>query len=110
MSMVKDFTDENFKKDVQENTGVVLIEFWAPWCGPCKMQGPIVDELAEKYKDNKELTIGKMNVDENPTTAQAFQVMSIPTLKIFKAGKIVSDMIGLQSKETLDQAITESLT
>ncbi len=99
--MVKIFTDQNFKQDVMNVAGVVLIDFWAPWCAPCRIQSPIVDELSRLFADQKNLTVGKMNVDENPAVAQEHQIFSIPTIKIFKAGEVIEELIGLQTKDSL---------
>jgi len=99
--MAKEFTDQNFESDVEKNAGVVLVDFWAPWCGPCKVQGPIVEAIAQLYASSPNVTIGKMNVDENPRTGEKYSILSIPTLKIFKAGAIVEDVVGLQSKESI---------
>jgi len=103
--MVKEITDSNYKEEVIDNSNVVLIDFWAPWCGPCKMQGPIVQEIGKEYEGKSGITIAKMNVDENPQTAQAHGIMSIPTLIIFKDGKVAESFIGLQSKEFLTNAL-----
>ncbi len=103
--MVYEVTDQNFDQEIIHFSGIALVDFWAPWCGPCKMQGPIVEEVAEAFKDNSQIKIAKLNVDENNTKAQEYQVMSIPTLKIFKEGKVVDEMVGLQSKEDLVAAI-----
>ncbi len=105
--MVKEFTDQNFKADVGGSKDLILIDFWAPWCGPCKVQGPIIEELAEEYKDTEGVSVGKMNVDENQATSQAHQIMSIPTLKFFKAGKVVAEIIGLQSKDAIKAKLEE---
>lgn len=89
-------TSQNFEKEVLKSEKPVLIDFWATWCGPCMRQGPIVEELAaEGY------TVGKVNVDEEPGLAQQFQVMSIPTLIIFKDGKEAKRLVGLTPKDTL---------
>lgn len=92
-------TDANFDSEVLKNNKPVLVDFWAVWCGPCQMQGPIVEEVA-KAMDGKAV-VGKVNVDENPASAQKFSIMSIPTLMIFKGGTVVKQFVGVQSKEAL---------
>ena len=99
-----EFTDKNFNTEVIAADAPVLVDFWAPWCGPCRVQGPIVEEVstllaAESYK------IGKMNVDENPEISQKYNVMSIPTLMIFHRGEVVQQFIGVQPKEKLIEAL-----
>lgn len=96
-------TDSNFEQATSE--GLVLIDFWATWCGPCRMQAPILEQVAEQYEDN--LTIYKMDVDENPTTPQAFGIMSIPTLILKKDGEIVETLIGVHQKAQLAQIIDQ---
>lgn len=100
-------TDQTFDKTIQDSQGLLMVDFWAPWCGPCKMLGPIVDELALEFKDK--FTIGKVNVDENSASAEKFGVMSIPTLIFFQKGKAVKTMIGLQSKDNLKASIDQLL-
>ncbi len=99
------FTDDNFQSDVIEasNSKPVLVDFFATWCGPCKSQGPIVDELAKDL--GADAVIGKIDVDENPDSAQKFQVMGIPALKIFRNGEVVEEFTGLQQKDTLAEAL-----
>ncbi len=92
-------TDANFDDQVLKNAKPVLVDFWAVWCGPCQVQGPIVEDIAKELGDKA--VIGKFNVDENPTTAQKYGIMSIPTIMIFKGGTVVKQFIGVQSKETL---------
>jgi thioredoxin 1 len=94
-------TKDNFTENVAQ--GVSLLDFWAPWCGPCKMQLPIVEELSEELKG--QATIAKVNVDEQPELASQFGVMSIPTLILFKDGQPVDKLVGLQSKESLKTKI-----
>jgi len=92
-------TDASFESEVLKSATPVLVDFWAAWCGPCRMQGPIVEEVAQELGGKAK--VGKLNVDENPTTAQKFNVMSIPTLILFKDGMVVKQFVGVQSKETL---------
>lgn len=92
-------TDANFDSEVLKSDMPTLVDFWAVWCGPCRMQDPILDEVAKELEGK--VKIGKLNVDENPTTAQKFGVMSIPTLMIFKNGTVVKQFIGVQNKEIL---------
>ncbi|WP_373233224.1 thioredoxin [Cohnella sp.] len=94
-------TKDNFTENVAQ--GVSLLDFWAPWCGPCKMQLPIVEELSEELKG--QATIAKVNVDEEPELASQFGVMSIPTLILFKDGQPVDKLVGLQSKDSLKNKI-----
>ncbi len=103
------FTDQNFKQEVEESKDLVLVDFFAEWCGPCKVMGPIVEELADEYKDKEGLKIGKLNIDENQETAQKYGVMSIPTLKLFKEGKEVETLVGLQDKDSLKDLIDSNL-
>ncbi|SDS95593.1 thioredoxin [Paenibacillaceae bacterium GAS479] len=98
-------TKENFNESVQ--SGVSLVDFWAPWCGPCKMQLPIVEELSTELAGTA--TIAKINVDEQPELASQFGVMSIPTLILFKDGQPVDKMVGLQSKDALKNKIQGQL-
>ena len=96
--------DSNFEQEVLKSSVPVLVDIWAPWCGPCQVQGPIVAELAKDFAGQK-VKIGKMNADENPLTTSKFNVMSIPTLLIFKDGKVVEEMIGVTPKEELIQKL-----
>ena len=101
------FTDSNFKTDVLSAKGVVVVDFWAPWCGPCKMVSPIIEELAKDYSGK--VAVGKLNVDENQETAGQYGVMSIPTVMIFKDGKPVQSMVGAQGKQTYKSEIDKAL-
>lgn len=95
--MVKQVTDATFASETKN--GVVLIDFWAPWCGPCRIQGPILDELAAEMGDK--VTIAKVDVDQNPATASKFGIMSIPTLMVKKDDKVVETLVGVHRKEQL---------
>ncbi|MBD3920734.1 thioredoxin [Paenibacillus sp. PR3] len=103
--MAVTLTKENFTQSIEN--GVSLVDFWAPWCGPCKMQLPIVEELATELEG--QATIGKINVDEQPELASQFGVMSIPTLILFKDGQPVDKLVGLQSKDSLKTRISNNL-
>ena len=96
---IMNVTDQSFEKDVLQASKPVLVDFWATWCGPCLVQGPIVEEVANAVGDKANVL--KLNVDENPTYAQKYGIMSIPTIMIFKSGAVVKQFIGVTSKETL---------
>lgn len=97
-------TSENFDRTVMQSEKTVLIDFWAGWCGPCRILAPIIDEIAEEYADT--VTVGKINVDEQPQLAAAFGVESIPTLIAFKNGVPLGALVGLQTKESVIDLIT----
>lgn len=99
---VKDLNVDNFKETIA--SGTVLVDFWAPWCGPCKMQTPILDQVAEKIGDKALIT--KVNVDENAPIAAEYGVRSIPTLILFKDGEKVQDFIGVQQEPVLIEALS----
>jgi thioredoxin 1 len=105
MSKEIEFTDHNFDQEVINSKVPVLVDFWAPWCGPCQMMGPVIEELAEKMGDKAK--VGKTNVDENGQVSSKFGIMSIPALKIFKDGVVVKEFVGVQSMETLKSALEE---
>ena len=100
------FTDLNFKKEVLESNLPVLVDFWAAWCGPCKMIAPIIDELAKEYAGK--MNIGKVDVDTNPKVATEYGVMSIPTIIFFKKGKVMNQLVGAASKQELKRKIEEN--
>lgn len=97
--MVKVITKENFENEVLNSGKTVLLDFWAPWCGPCRMLSPIVDEIAEQGLEG--VSVGKINVDEQQELASQFGVMSIPTLIVFKNGKAVNKSVGVRPKQQI---------
>ena len=99
---VKKINNENFESEVLNNTGVVLLDFYADWCGPCKMVAPIVEEIALERSD---INIGKLNVDESPQIAMQYNVMSIPTLIVFENGQEKTRMVGFRPKEDIIAAL-----
>ncbi|MFC2007092.1 thioredoxin [Chloroflexota bacterium] len=107
MSEPFNIDDTNFDETVLQSKIPVLVDFWAPWCGPCKMVAPIVDELASEY-DGK-IVFGKVNVDENSQIASKYGIMGIPTLIIFKDGQPVSNLVGFRGKDQLKESLEEVL-
>jgi thioredoxin 1 len=97
--MALELTDQNFESEVLKNILPVLVDFWAPWCGPCQVMGPIVEELAKEVEGKAK--VGKVNVDENPALAEKYGILSIPSIKIFKGGQVVKEFTGAQSKMIL---------
>ncbi|MGB3495521.1 MAG: thioredoxin [Elainellaceae cyanobacterium] len=107
MSAAAAVTDASFKQEVLESEVPVLVDFWAPWCGPCRMVAPVVDEIAEQY-DSK-IKVVKVNTDENPSVASQYGIRSIPTLMIFKGGQRVDMVVGAVPKTTLANTIEKYL-
>lgn len=101
--MAFQFTDANFKKEALEADKPVLVDFYADWCGPCKMMAPIIDELAKEYDGI--IKIGKLDVDDNPDTAKQYRVMSIPTMIIYKNGEVVDTLVGVVAKNALKEKL-----
>lgn len=103
MSILK-ITQENFNQEVLQSDIPVLVDFWADWCGPCRMMSPILDQLAQKHS---EIRVAKVNVDEQPSLAAQYQVMSIPTLVLFKEGKAVGQSVGVSPLDSLEKMIAK---
>ena len=103
MSETIEFTDSNFEQEVLKSDKPCLVDFWAEWCGPCRMVGPIVEEIAKEYAEK--LKVGKLNVDQNGQTAVKYGIMSIPSLLIFNGGKVVDQIVGAAPKKQFVEKI-----
>ena len=108
MGKALEFTDENFQAEVLDSPVPVLVDFWAPWCGPCRMIGPTIEELSAENAGT--FRVGKVNVDDNNKIAMNYNVSSIPTIMIFNSGRLVQQFMGVQSKVKLQQALDELKT
>jgi thioredoxin 1 len=100
------FTDANFTDEVENAEGLVVVDFWAVWCGPCQMLGPIIEELAVEYEG--QVKIGKLDVDANQVISQKYGIMGIPAVKFFKNGEVVHEITGVQPKEVIQEKIEEN--
>ena len=100
-------TDENFQEEIKNYEGVALVDFWAPWCGPCQMVGPSIEELATEMEGKAK--VGKVNVDEEGSLGQEYQIMSIPAVYVFKNGEVVERLIGAMVKDSYKEAIEKYL-
>ncbi|MFA6094091.1 MAG: thioredoxin [Elusimicrobiota bacterium] len=98
-------TDANFEQEVLKSPQPVLVDFWAPWCGPCRMLSPLIDELAKEYAGK--VRVGKVNTDDHPDVAGRFNISAIPTLMLFKGGKVVEQMVGAQSKADIKRVLDQ---
>ncbi len=105
MSKPQEFTDTNFQSEVLESDRPVLVDFWAPWCGPCRLVGPTIEELAEQYDGT--IKVGKLNIDENQQSPSDFGISSIPAVLLFKDGKVVETLVGVQPKERYEAAFRQ---
>ncbi len=105
MSEPREFTDANFQSEVLDSDQPVLVDFWAVWCGPCRAVGPTIEELAEQYDGT--VKVGKLNIDENQQAPSSFGISSIPAVLLFKDGKVIETLVGVQPKERYELAIQQ---
>ena len=102
----KHFSNDTFQSEVLQGSGPILVDFWAPWCGPCKMLGPVIDGLADELSGKA--VVGKVNIDDEPDLAAKYGVVTIPTIILFKDGQEVNRLVGVQSKLTLTQMVEQA--
>jgi len=105
---ILEVTDGNWAEEIEGNEGLTMVDFWAVWCGPCRMVAPLVEELAGEYQD-KGLTVGKLDVDSNPDTTVRFGVRSIPSILFFKGGELVDKVVGLVPRQHLEDKIQQHI-
>ncbi len=105
MGKAQEFTDANFQSEVLDSDQPVLVDFWATWCGPCRAVGPTIEELAEQYDGT--VKFGKLNIDENPQSPNGFGIHSIPAVLLFKDGKVVETLVGVQPKERYEEVVQQ---
>lgn len=108
MSKLREFTDANFQSEVLDSDQPVLVDFWATWCGPCRALTPTIEELAKQYDGT--VKVGKMNIEENQQTPSNFSIGSIPAVLLFKDGKVVETLVGIQTKERYESALQQVTT
>ena len=105
-TLTSEVTDNNFQAEVIESEGPVLVDFWAPWCGPCRIVAPILEEIAAEHQD---LRVVKLNIDDNQKTSQKYGIMNIPTMSVFKNGEVVKEIVGAKPKSALLRDLAEFL-
>ena len=103
------FTNENFAEEVENFDGIVLVDFWAPWCGPCRMVAPVIERIAEQYSNNPQVKIGKLDTDQQTTIADKYGIRSIPALKVFSNGSVTKQLVGVRPEPEIVAMIEESL-
>ncbi|MGH4120614.1 thioredoxin [Clostridium sp.] len=106
-NMIKEVNDKNFKEEITNSDSIVVVDFWAPWCGPCKMLSPVIEELAKEM--GKEVKFAKINVDESPMTSSKYRIASIPTVMVFSKDKVKDTMVGFRPKADIKKIIQKHL-